>query len=469
MTRAETPRKIRTGRAAPSTTGRRAFIKDMTKILSDKKFSIQIQGCRTNQYEGEAIAAALEACGARRDDESPDIVVIVTCAITAVADRKCRKLIRRARREHPNAVIAACGCSSQKMTARDAEELGLDIAIGNRRKYTLPRLVAERLAGAPRFHEINEKIMTDESWDALSLDRPRLHTRAFLKVQDGCAHYCAYCIVPFVRGKPVSRPMDEAVEEARRITESGCPEIVLTGIHLGLYENLPELVRRIGALPKLRRLRFGSIEPFAVDEALLSALADTPAFCEHLHMPLQSGDAGVLADMRRGYAPEEFAKVAERARAALGDELHISTDLMIGFPTESRAAFRNSMNFIKSVEFGKIHVFPYSPRSGTKAAAMPPVPEAELKERTAEALEAAAELHEKFCVRRLGRDITILTEEIKNGAARGLTRNYIRAEAPAGGARVNEELTLTPARYADETLFAAETPSAGFSEEISVI
>ncbi len=330
------------------------------------------------------------------------------------------------------------------MTARDAEELGLDIAIGNRRKYTLPRLVAERLAGAPRFHEINEKIMTDESWDALSLDRPRLHTRAFLKVQDGCAHYCAYCIVPFVRGKPVSRPMDEAVEEARRITESGCPEIVLTGIHLGLYENLPELVRRIGGLPKLKRLRFGSIEPFAVDEALLAALAETPAFCEHLHMPLQSGDAGVLADMRRGYAPEEFAKVAERARAALGDELHISTDLMIGFPTESRAAFRNSMDFIKSVGFGKIHVFPYSPRGGTKAAAMPPVPEAELKERTAEALEAAAELHEKFCVRRLGRDITILTEEIKNGAARGLTRNYIRAEAPARGARVNEELTLTP-------------------------
>lgn len=441
----------------------------MTDIFSDKKFSIQIQGCRTNQYEGETIAAALEALGAQKDDESPDVVVIVTCAVTAVAERKCRKLIRRARRAHPNAVIAACGCSTQKMTARDAEALGLDIAIGNRDKHKLPRLIAERLAGAPRFCETNGNIMTDESWDALSLDRPRLHTRAFLKVQDGCAHYCAYCIVPFVRGKPVSRPLDDAVDEARRITESGCPEIVLTGIHLGLYENLPELVRRIGFLPKLRRLRFGSIEPFAVDGALLSALAETPAFCEHLHMPLQSGDAGVLADMRRGYTPGEFAAIAERARAALGESLHISTDLMTGFPTESRAAFKNSLDFIKSIGFGKIHVFPYSPRAGTSAAAMPPVPETELKERTAEALEAAAELHEKFCSRWLGREITVLTEEIKNGAVRGLTRNYIRAEAPACGARVNEELTLTPAHYANETLFAAETPRAGFSEEISVI
>lgn len=441
----------------------------MTNILDDKKFSVIIQGCRTNQYEGEAIAAALEAEGARRDDDSPDVIVIVTCSITAVADRKCRKIVRRARREHPNAVIAACGCCSQKMTESDADGLGLDITIGNRQKHALPRLISERLAGAPKIRAINEKIMTDNSWDALSLDRPRLHTRAFLKVQDGCAHFCAYCIVPFVRGRPVSRSMDEAVEEARRITESGCPEIVLTGIHLGLYKNLPELVRRIGALPKLRRLRFGSIEPFAVDGALLSALADTPAFCEHLHMPLQSGDDGVLAAMRRGYTSLEFAKVAEKARAVLGDSLHISTDLMVGFPGESREAFNNSLNFVKSLGFGKVHVFPFSPRSGTKAAEMPPVPTAEVKGRAAEALAAAAELHEKFCSRWLGREITILTEETKDGAARGLTRNYIRAAAPSPDARVNEELTFTAAYCRGETLFADGAAGADFSEEISVI
>ena len=441
----------------------------MANILSNKKFSVLIQGCRTNQYEGEAIAAALEASGAHRDDESPDIIVIVTCSITAVADRKCRKLVRRERRRHPNAVIAACGCCSQKMTQSEAEELGLDITIGNRRKHTLPRLIAERIAGAEKFHEINENIMTDTSWDALSLDRPRLHTRAFLKVQDGCAHFCAYCIVPFVRGKPISRPIDEAVAEARRITESGCPEIVLTGIHLGLYENLPELVRRIGALPKLKRLRFGSIEPFAVNDALLSALADTPAFCDHLHMPLQSGDDGVLAAMRRGYTSREFAKIAENARAALGDDLHISTDLMVGFPGESPEAFKNSLNFVKSIGFGKIHVFPFSPRAGTKAAEMTPVSRDVVKERTAEALAAAESLHEKFCSRYIGRKITILTEERRGGDVRGLTRNYIRAVAPSQEADVNEELTFIPSRYADETLFADGTESAAFSEEISVI
>ncbi len=420
-------------------------------------------------YEGEAIAAALEAEGARRDDASPDVVVIVTCAITAAAERKCRKMIRRARREHPGAVIAACGCSSQKTSNREAADLGIDINIGNREKYTLPRLIAEHFAGAPRFYKINGNIMTDNSWDRLSSDRPRLHTRAFLKVQDGCSHFCAYCLVPFVRGRPVSRPMDDAVREARLVTESGCPEIVLTGVHLGLYENLPELVRRIGALPKLKRLRFGSIEPFAVGKELLSALSATPSFCEHLHMPLQSGDAGVLEAMRRGYTPEAFAKTAERARAALGDSLHISTDLMVGFPAEDREAFRRSIRFVRSIGFGKVHVFPYSPRAGTAAAAMTPIPNAELKGRTAEALETAAELHEKFCSRWLGREISILTEEIKGGAARGLTRNYIRAEAPSRGAGVNEELSFTASAYRDEALFADDTPRAGFSDEISVI
>lgn len=441
----------------------------MMQRLSGKKFTVSIQGCRTNQYEGEAIAAALEAEGAVCGEESPDIVVIVTCTITAVADRKCRKLIRRARRENPHAVIAACGCYAQKVTEAERELLDIDIVLGNRLKHRLPELVAERLAGgAPRI-EVDGDIERENIWDSLTLDRPRLHTRAFLKVQDGCNHYCSYCIVPSVRGKPVSRPLAEAVDEARRITESGCPEIVLTGVHLGLYDELPQLVRRIGALPKIKRLRFGSIEPFAVNDELLAALADCPAFCEHLHMPLQSGDDGVLSSMKRGYRAADFAKIAARARGVLGDSLHISTDLMVGFPTEDDAAFRRSLDFVKGQGFGKVHVFPYSPREGTPAAAMEQLRSEAVHRRAAEALELAAELHKDFCSRWIGRECAILTEDSDGTAAKGLTRSYIRVTAKAA-AKINEEIIVIPAKYGEDGLITEGiSENIQFNGDVSVI
>lgn len=438
-------------------------------ILKGKKFSIYVQGCRTNQYEGEAIAAALEAAGALRRGDAPDIIVIVSCTVTATADRKCRKIIRRARRENPRAVIALCGCYAQKLSEEERALLDVDIALGNRLKYKLPRLIAARLAGGAPTVEANADVERDGSWDALSLDRPRLHTRAFLKVQEGCSHCCSYCIVPSVRGRPVSRPMEEAVEEARRVTDGGCPEIVLTGVHLGLYEDLPLLVRRIGALPNIKRLRFGSIEPFAVDEKLLAALAECSAFCRHLHIPLQSGDDGVLSAMRRGYKAADFAKTAERARAALGDELHVSTDLMVGFPSEDESAFRRSMEFVRRQEFGKVHVFPYSPREGTDAAAMPQLEESEVRPRVAEALALALDLHKKFCSRWIGRELAILVEETDGAAAKGLSGNYIRVTAKAAAA-VNETISVVPSRYAGEGL-TTEGVSANSSlcSDISVI
>lgn len=441
----------------------------MMQRLSGKKFTVSIQGCRTNQYEGEAIAAALEAEGAVCGEESPDIVVIVTCTITAVADRKCRKLIRRARRENPHAVIATCGCYAQKVTEAERELLDIDIVLGNRLKHRLPELVAERLAGgAPRI-DVDSDIERENIWDGLTLDRPRLHTRAFLKVQDGCNHYCSYCIVPSVRGKPVSRPLAEAVDEARQITESGCPEIVLTGVHLGLYDELPQLVRRIGALPKIKRLRFGSIEPFAVNDELLAALADCPAFCEHLHMPLQSGDDGVLSSMKRGYRAADFAKIVARARSVLGDSLHISTDLMVGFPTEDNDAFRRSLDFVRGLGFGKVHVFPYSPREGTPAAAMKQQRSEAVHRRTAEALELAAELHKNFCSRWIGRECAILTEDSDGTAAKGLTRSYIRVTAKAA-AKINEEIIVIPAKYEEDGLITEGiSENIQFNSDVSVI
>jgi threonylcarbamoyladenosine tRNA methylthiotransferase MtaB len=422
--------------------------------LSGKGFTLSVQGCRTNLYEAEAIAAALEGAGAHRCDSSPDIAVVVTCTITGAAEAKCRKLIRRMRRKHPEAVVAACGCYVQTLTLRRMRELGLDIAVGNRLKYRLKDVLSS-YEGEPVLLK-NGDIASDGSWDSLELDRPRLHTRAFLKVQDGCNHYCSYCIVPYVRGAPVSRDVESATAEARRIAESGCAEIVLTGIHLGLYERLPELVGRLSSVRGLKRLRFGSIEPFAVTDELLDALADSGIFCPHLHMPLQSGDAGVLAAMRRGYSPPEFASVAERARRALGEDLHISTDLMVAFPSESRAAFKRSLSFVRDIGFGKVHVFPYSARKGTAAAEMEQVEPSEASERTAEALALASELHERYCSGWIGREVSILAEETDGDSVTGLSRHYVRISGRASGCRAGFECGVTPRFYRDETLFDSE-------------
>lgn len=423
--------------------------------LANKTYSIKIQGCRTNQYEGEAIAAALDKAGAVHVEFCADIVVIVTCTITSAADRKCRKLIRKFRRELPEAVIVACGCYAQKISEAERELLGIDIVIGNRLKFKLPYLLAEWYSNVKTrnsFSVFKDSILSDKEWDGLVMDRPRLHKRAFLKIQDGCNHYCSYCIVPYVRGNPVSRNIDETVEEARVIVGSGCPEIVLTGIHIGLYKDLQNLVRRIGAIEGLKRLRFGSIEPFAVNDVLLVALSETEKFCPHLHLPLQSGDDSVLTTMKRGYTCDAFRKITENIRRTLGNKVHLSTDVMIGFPGEDDNAFNNSMKFIEEIGFGKIHIFPYSPREGTDAAIMKRPPEKEVKARVQEALAIAYKLHEKYCSSWIGEKVSVLIEEKKNGVLRGLTPHYVRVVAEDSGAEILQEALITPEKFINGVL-----------------
>lgn len=421
-------------------------------LLKDKKYRVIVQGCRTNQYEGEAIASALEKEGAVLCGETPDIIVIVTCTITAAADSKCRKIIRRVKRENIKAVVVACGCCVQKMEEAERLNLGIDIAVGNRLKYKIPELLRVWFERKETAAEIDAGVLAGGKWDMLALDRPRLHTRAFLKIQDGCGHYCSYCVVPYVRGNPVCRDRAEALEEVSRIAAAGCPEIVLTGIHIGLYPELGELVKRIDAVPGIKRVRFGSVEPFAVDEKLLDALASSRTFCPHLHLPLQSGDDGVLDKMRRGYTSAGFAKIVERARKKLGEDLHVSTDLMIGFPGEDEQAFENSLRFAEDIGFGKIHVFPYSPRQGTDAAELQRPSQRETGERTKRALALAARLHENYASTWIGREVSVLAEETEKCAIKGLTPHFVRVLARAVDVKQGEEFTVTPERYVKETL-----------------
>jgi threonylcarbamoyladenosine tRNA methylthiotransferase MtaB len=267
-------------------------------------------------------------------------------------------------------------------------------------------------------------------WDKLSLDRVRMGTRAFIKVQDGCDRRCSYCLVSSLRGPNVSRDSGDAISEISRVSERGAGEIVLTGVQLGSYEHngltLAGLISKVSLIPGVRRLRLGSVEPFSVTEELLRAAGDSEAFCPHLHIPLQSGDDGVLRAMRRGYGASDFARVAEMARKYLGGDVHLSTDLIVGFPGEGEAAFENSLSLLESLSVGKVHVFPYSPRAGTHSASMGRLPGAAVKERVERANAVAGKLLSNYASSMVGKRDSILAENIGRGILSGWSRHYLR-------------------------------------------
>jgi threonylcarbamoyladenosine tRNA methylthiotransferase MtaB len=409
--------------------------------------------------------------------------VIVSCSVTAAADKKCRQAVRRARREFEKfeksggrGVVAVCGCWAQKVSAEEARALGVDVLIGNRLKHLLPDALDEAVSGGGGFVDRRRDVGSDGTWDALSLDRPVLRTRAFLKVQEGCDHFCSYCAIPFLRGRPASRPLEDTLEEARRVVGAGCREVVLTGIHLGAWRGgegtdggtLGTLVRRVSALPGLARLRLGSLEPFALDGDLLDALAESPVFCQHLHLPLQSGDDEVLERMGRGYTADGFARVCERARAKLGDGLHISSDVLVAFPGESERAFHGTLALMERSGLGRVHVFPYSPRPGTLAARFPGrVSPGAASERAEAAMALGARLLNRYAARFVGSRLSVLAENLKTHETpsfTGYSRNFV-AVAARGAAEAGQEAEV---RITDcsggELLGEAEEVRGGYPE-----
>jgi threonylcarbamoyladenosine tRNA methylthiotransferase MtaB len=403
-------------------------------------------GCKVNQYETREIETVLDRCGALCADEgiAADLVIVNTCVVTAEAARQCRQAIRRQRRENPSSRLIVTGCyvTGPERDGLDGVE-GITLIVGD--KDALRRRLAEELAPG-----------ADVS--TCGIDRFGDHARAFVKIQDGCDQYCSYCIVAHARPQLKSRAADEVLDEVRRLSRAGHAEIVLSGIHLGKYgaeggeaDALARLVERLVDLPELGRLRLSSIEVGEVSARLLALMADrADRICGQLHLPLQSGDDGVLAAMRRPYTSGEFLSAVERARSAL-PQMAVTSDVIVGFPGESESALERSCDVIRRAGISRLHVFPYSPRSGTPAATMPDQIAPDVKRRRATAMrELGHRLATEFAASLVGREVTVLVEKTSDDAdgtlAEGFDEHYVRTQVRLASPRAAQRGALLPAR-----------------------
>ena len=404
-------------------------------------------GCRVNQYETDAARRLFLDNGHINVDtpEEADVCIVNTCSVTGEADRKSFQMLRRMARKNPSAVIVAMGCSSELKTG----EVPADIVIGTREKNTVVKQVEEFVASGSKTlshstsHTRPEVSKTDDYHDFGTVLSPE-GTRAFIKIEDGCNNFCTYCIIPYARGRVVSRPEEFCISEAEFLVGSGFKEIVVSGIHLCSYGKdmgkdnsaLLDVLRKIDALPGLERLRLGSLEPKSMTPEFIKGLKELKHLCPHFHLSLQSGSDTVLKRMNRKYTLAEYEDRVNALRAEFPD-MSLTTDIITGFPEETEAEFAETMAFAEKLKFAKIHVFPYSEREGTKAAAMPQIDMSIRKERAKRLIELSDRLSYEFAAAMKGRTAGILVEKIetKDGraVAEGYTANYVRTFADCGG------------------------------------
>ena len=395
-------------------------------------------GCKVNQYETEKIRESLETAGFETVpfDSPADAYVINTCTVTAVADSKSRAAIRRAHRHNPEACVIVTGCCAQLEPDRIASIEGVDLLIPNDEKDTIPQRITARFEAAHRTNVSSGSPLL--ALRSPSKIRPRTRTRAVVKVQDGCDHFCSYCVVPYARPRKCSRPVGEVLAELKSLAGFGYKEIVLTGIRLGSYEDgaarLPELVRRASEIDGIHRIRLSSIEPWDVDDSLLDAM-ELPKVCRHLHLPLQSGDDQTLRLMNRPYDSAQYIGLIERVRSRING-VGITTDVMVGFPGESEHAFENTCALVDKVGFSRIHVFRYSPRRQTSAASMPDQVDARTKKLRADRMiEMGKGAMRRFAGSLISETAQVLVES-RAGSSKvltGLADNYVQVNFPVSG------------------------------------
>ena len=391
------------------------------------KFNIVTFGCKVNQYESNMMKEKMLSSNFFYEENMSDanIIIVNTCSVTNVADKKCLKMIRKIKREYPNALLVVAGCSSQN-NQNVYKALNIDILLGNKDKSKIAELIKEYLDTEKKYVKFyNERDLDFE--DMLINDYN--HVRAFVKIEDGCDNFCSYCIIPFVRGSVRSKDFDTVIKEAKLLTEHGHKEIVLTGIHTGHYmsnnHDLTDLINELSKIDDLLRIRISSIEITELNDKFLEMLKINKKICNHLHIPLQAGSDEILKRMNRKYDLAYYEEKINKIRSIRPD-ISITTDIIVGFPYETDELFSETLEFSKKMNFSKIHVFPYSIRVGTAAASMPNQVDEVTKKVRVKKLMALSEKQEKEYYEKFkGKELDILVEECDNNVSIGHTSNYL--------------------------------------------
>ena len=429
-------------------------------------------GCKVNAYEIEAMQQLLEEAGYEIVSFEPgaDIYVINTCTVTNIADRKSRQMLHKAKKMNPEAIVVATGCYVQTGGEKLEKDEAIDLVLGNNQKINIVEALAEYAENKPGHGSHVIKINQTKEYEELSIDHTAEHVRAYIKVQDGCNQFCTYCIIPYARGRVRSRNIESVLKEVRALAEKGYKEVVLTGIHLSSYgvdfpeekkETLLSLIRAVHEIEGIRRIRLGSLEPGIVTREFAEGIAALPKVCPHFHLSLQSGCDETLERMNRRYRSGEYRERCELLREVYGNPA-LTTDVIVGFPQESEEEFRKSYDFVDSIRFYETHIFKYSRRQGTKAAAMDgQLTEAEKSFRS----EKMIELHHRHAgdyeKSMLGKNLEVLIEEeyTKDGRTwyLGHSREYIKTAVPKSEAYgVNDIVIVKAEGFLEEHIMTGE-------------
>ena len=398
--------------------------------MEKRKAAFHNLGCKVNAYETEAMQQLLEKAGYEIVPFAPgaDVYVINTCTVTNMADRKSRQMLHKAKKMNPHAIVVAAGCYVQAAGTELEEDSAIDIIIGNNRKKDLVSILEhyERSAVQESLIDINHT----KEYEKLSLEKTVEHTRAYLKVQDGCNQFCSYCIIPYARGRVRSKPLDDLIAEVTQLSEKGYKEIVLTGINLSAFGqdtnlHLCDAVEAVCSINGIERVRLGSLEPEQLSEDVIIRLSKQQKLCPQFHLSLQSGCDETLKRMNRHYTTEEYRTIVQNLRNAF-DNAAITTDIMVGFPGETEEEFLQSLEFAKEISFSKVHVFAYSQRPGTKACNAPNQITKKVKEtRSKQMMHVTNQTKQAFLNQQCGTIQDVLVErEISPNLYEGYTANY---------------------------------------------
>ena len=347
--------------------------------LQGKRAAIVTLGCKVNQYETDAMYGMLKEAGVTMVDpkEAADIYIVNTCSVTNMAERKSRQMLHRAKKKNPDVVVVAVGCYAQVGKDELSKDTNIDLIVGNNKKKDLIKILEEHMGEMESVEESIEviDIAQDQEYEPLYVEQLKEHTRAYIKVQDGCNQFCSYCIIPYARGRVRSRKVEDILEEIVNLTKHGCQEFVITGIHVTSYGKdlgditLIDLLEEIAQIDGVKRIRLGSLEPGFITKDTLDRLSKIESFCPHFHLSLQSGCDSVLKRMNRKYTTQDIREKCKAIREHF-EYPALTTDIIVGFPGETDELFQKSLEFAKSMRFMKMHVFPYSKRAGTPAAKM---------------------------------------------------------------------------------------------------